>query len=313
MKPVILITRLISEKVIAELQTDFTLLGPIETLDGKGLPVGAEQAEVLLTMSSLPTRRELIEALPSVKLVCCYGSGTEFVDYDCLREKGIQLTNAAGANAASVAEFTLGMILSCQRQIVESQLFLRSGKWLGNVVERYPLVRGVQGKRLGIYGFGEIGKEVASRAVAFDMEIGYCTRSQKETPFRCFDSIEALAEWADILVLAARGSANNYHIVGEKVLNLLGSAGCLINVARGILVDEAALISALQQHRLGCAALDVFEGEPHLSQPLADAPRLLLTPHVAANTLSAQQAQQQRMVQNARRYFDGQPLTGRVL
>ncbi len=310
MKKNVLMTRMLPAALVEQLREHCHLLGPIDALDGSGLPAGAENVEVLLTMSSISTNRALIDALPQLKLVCCYGSGIEFVDTAYLRQKGITLTNAAGTNAASVAEFALGMMLASNRQIIASDSFLRSGQWLGNSVLRYPLVSGLQGKRVGIYGLGEIGQQIALRAQAFGMEIGYCSRSRKTAAYHYCADIAGLAQWADILVLAARGTPENYHVVDGDILRLLGSNGCLINVARGMLVDENALCTALEQRELACAALDVYEFEPEISARLLAAPNALLTPHIAANTYSAQHAQQQRMLENVIRYFSGRPLVG---
>ncbi|MEQ9886598.1 NAD(P)-dependent oxidoreductase [Pectobacterium zantedeschiae] len=313
MKKNVLMTRMLPATLVAQLSEHCHLLGPLNVMDGSGLPTGAESAEVLLTMSSIPTSRTLIDALPNLKLVCCYGSGIEFVDADYLQQKGIALTNAAGTNAVSVAEFTLGLMLASNRQILASDHFLRSGKWLGNSVERYPLASGLQGKRIGIYGLGEIGRQIARLAQAFQMTVGYHSRSQKTDDYHYCASIESLAEWADIMVVAARGMPENYHVINADILRLLGIDGCLINIARGMLVDENALCAALEKGELAGAALDVYEFEPDISARLLAAPNLLLTPHIAANTGSAQHAQQQRMLENVIRYFGDSPLIGRVV
>ncbi|MEN0616889.1 2-hydroxyacid dehydrogenase [Klebsiella indica] len=306
----VLMTRMLPAALVTQLRQHCNLSGPITALDGSDLPAGAENVEVLLTMSSLPTERALIDALPQLKLVCCYGSGIEFVDTAYLRQKGIALTNAAGTNAASVAEFALGLMLAASRQIITSDRFLRSGEWQGNSVLRYPLAPGLQGRRLGIYGLGEIGMQIAQRAQAFGMEIGYYSRSRKTTAYHYCEDIMQLADWADILVLAARGTPENYHVADETVLRLLGKEGYLINIARGMLVDENVLCAALEQGELAGAALDVYEFEPAISARLQAAPNTILTPHVAANTFSAQHAQQQRMLENVIRYFSGRPLVG---
>ena len=311
MNQTLLVIGSLPEALLAELRRDFQLLGPLSAPED-ALPPGAERAEVLLTMSSLATGRGLITALPALKLVICYGSGVEFVDQDALRERGIALTNAAGANAASVAEFAMGQILASCRRILAGDGFLRSGQWLGNTVARYPQVTGLQGRRIGIYGLGEIGSQIARLAQAFDMQVGYHSRTVKPVEYRYFEDIDALAAWCDVLVIAARGTPQTYHVVNARVLQLLGPQGHLINIARGMLLDEAALCEALESGQLAGAALDVFEQEPRVSERLRRAPNAILTPHVAANTASAQQAQQQRMLDNVRRFYGQQPLIGSV-
>ncbi|WJY15256.1 2-hydroxyacid dehydrogenase [Pectobacteriaceae bacterium CE90] len=312
MKKTVLMARMLPPRLVQQLREHFHLIGPLTRLDGQDLPAGAESAEVLLTMSGIPTEKALVDALPGLRLVSCYGSGIEFVDSEYLKQKGIALTNAAGTNASSVAEFALGLILSSTRQILTSERFLRSGQWKGNSVERYPSVPGLEGHRLGIYGLGEIGLQIAQRAQAFNMEIGYHSRTQKVVSYRFLENLLQLAEWADVLVLAARGTTQNYHIVDTQVLNALGPQGHLVNIARGMLVDEAALCDALENRRIAGAALDVYEFEPEISTRLQSVENIILTPHVAANTHSAQDAQQQRMLDNTVAYFKGGRLIGRV-
>ncbi|OSM94531.1 MULTISPECIES: NAD(P)-dependent oxidoreductase [Lonsdalea] len=308
----VLMARTLPAGLVENLSSHFHLMGPLTTLDGHNLPEGADKAEVLLTMSSIVTGRALIDALPALKLVICYGSGMEFVDSAYLQQKGIALTNAAGSNAGSVAEFAFGQILASCRHILSSDAFLRSGEWKGNSIERYPLVSGLQGRRIGIYGLGEIGAQIARLAQAFAMEVGYHSRSPKTVDYRYLDSIEQLADWADVLVIAARGTPQNYHIIDADILRRLGADGHLINIARGMLVDENALCDALESGQLAGAALDVYEFEPEISARLLAAPNAILTPHVAANTHTAQQAQQQRMLDNVMAYFAGRPLIGRA-
>lgn len=308
----VLMVRTLPSWLTDNLQQHCHLMGPVETDNGNVLPAGAEQTEVLLTMSSIVTDRALIDALPALKLVICYGSGHEFVDVEYLRSKGIALTNAAGANAGSVAEFAMGQVLASSRHILRSDQFLRTGEWKGNSVERYPLVDGLEGKRLGIYGLGEIGQKIARLAQAFDMCVGYHSRTRKTDAYRYFDSVAELAGWADVFIVAARGTAENYHVINRDILARIGPDGQLINIARGMLVDEEALCDALARGTLGGAALDVYEHEPTVSARLLAAPNAILTPHVAANTHTAQRAQQQRMLDNVIRYFSSKAFIGRV-
>lgn len=308
----VMMVRMLPDWLVENLRSHCHLIGPVETASGNILPADAEKTEVLLTMSSIVTGRELIDALPALKLVICYGSGHEFVDVDYLRSKGIALTNAAGSNAGSVAEFAMGQILASSRHIVSSDQFLRTGEWKGNSVERYPLVDGLQGKRIAIYGLGEIGQKIARLAQAFDMTVGYHSRTRKTGEYRYFETVAALADWADVFVVAARGTPENHHVINRDMLARIGRNGLLINIARGMLVDEEALCEALENGSLGGAALDVYEFEPAVSPRLLAAKNAILTPHVAANTHSAQRAQQQRMLDNVIRHFLSEPLPGRV-
>lgn len=312
MKKTILMARTLPDELVKQLREHYHLVGPLTRLDGSELPLGAESAEVLLTMSSIKTDKALIDALPKLQLVSCYGSGVEFVDCEYLKQRGIALTNAAGTNASSVAEFTMGLILAGSRHILAGDRFLRTGLWKGNSVERYHLVPGLQDCRLGIYGLGEIGGRIARLGEAFNMSIGYHSRSRKSVPYHYLESLEQLAEWADILVVATRGSEENYHAINDTILQRLGPHGYLINIARGMLVDETALCNALDKGQLAGAALDVYESEPTVSARLRAMQNVILTPHIAANTHYAQAAQQKRMLDNVELYFSGSQLIGRV-
>ncbi len=312
MKKTILMARTLPDELVKQLREHYHLVGPLTRLDGSDLPEGAESAEVLLTMSSIKTDKALIDALPKLQLVSCYGSGVEFVDCEYLKQRGIALTNAAGTNASSVAEFAMGLILAGSRHILAGDRFLRSGLWQGNSVERYHLVPGLQDCRLGIYGLGEIGSRIARLGEAFNMSIGYHSRSRKSVPYHYLASLEALADWADILVVATRGSEENYHAINDNILQRLGPHGYVINIARGMLVDETALCNALDNGQLAGAALDVYESEPAVSARLRAMQNVILTPHIAANTHYAQAAQQKRMLDNVELYFSGSELIGRV-
>lgn len=312
MKKTILMARMLPDDLVKQLREHYHLIGPLTRLDGTDLPAGADRAEVLLTLSSVKTDKALIDALPKLQLVSCYGSGIEFVDSAYLKQRGIALTNAAGTNASSVAEFTVGLMLAGSRHILSGDRFLRTGLWKGNSVERYTLVPGLQDCRLGIYGLGEIGSRIARLAEAFNMSVGYHSRSRKSVPYHYLASLEELAGWADILVVATRGSEDNYHAVNGDILRRLGSDGYLINIARGMLVDETALCDALENGQLAGAALDVYESEPAVSARLRAMQNVILTPHIAANTHYAQAAQQKRMLDNVELYFSGRQLIGRV-
>ena len=313
MKPTILMVPRMPEELTVRLAEHFTLLGPMEHSTPEALPAGAEQAEALLTMGSLSTNATLIDALPQLRLICCYGTGIEGVDRTHAKLRGIALANAGEANAAGVAEFAMGLLLATARQIPQADRFVRAGRWQGNAVQRMPSVPGLAGRKLGIYGLGAIGSRIAKRAAAFEMEIGYHNRSPRpDVPYHYHDNLLGLAEWADVLVVSARASAENRHAVDAAVLRALGPRGHVINISRGIAVDEDALCAALENGVIAGAGLDVYENEPHVSDRLKALDNVVLTPHIAAASDSAQTAQQDVMLGNLKAFFAGEPLVSPV-
>lgn len=313
MKPTILMAPRMPARLVERLQEHYVLLGPMERSTPEALPEGAEAAQALLTMGSLTTDAALIDALPKLGLISCYGTGIEGIDRARAKARGIKLCNAADANATSVAEFAMGLLLASARQIGAAERFVRAGRWQGNSVERMPNVPGLAGRKLGIYGLGAIGTRIASRAAAFDMTIGYHNRSQRpELPYLYHDSLLGLASWADVLIVAVRASIETRYAINAQVLRALGPEGHLINISRGIAVDEEALCEALETKLIAGAALDVYEHEPQVPDRLKVLENVVLTPHIAANAESAQLAQQDLLFGNLEAYFAGKPLLSPV-
>lgn len=314
MKPTVLMVPHFPDRLVGLLSERFTLLGPLERSAPDALPPGAEKAQALLTIGSLKTDAAMIDALPALGLICCYGTGFEGVDQARAKARGIRVTNAADANATAVAEFAMGLVLASARQIVEGDRFIRADRWQGNSIERMPPVPGLAGRKLGIYGLGAIGARIATRAAAFEMTVGYHNRSRRaDVPYDYHDSLIGLARWADILVVSARASAENKYAINAEVLKALGPQGYMINISRGIAVDETALCEALEAKTIAGAALDVYENEPNVSERLKVLNNVVLTPHVAANAISAQEAQQDLLVGNLDAFFAGRALLTPVL
>ena len=313
MKPTVLMVPRMPGSLVARLEEHFRLLGPMERSAPEALPEGAQQVEVLLTSGSQKTDAALIGALPQLRLICCYGTGIEGVDQAAARARGIQLTNAADANATSVAEFAMGLLLATARCIPRGDRFVRGGHWKGNAIERMPFVPGLAGRKLGIYGLGAIGSRIATRAAAFEMEIGYHNRSRRsDVPYRFFGGLTELAAWADVLMVSVRASAENRHAVDAAVLKALGPEGHLVNISRGIAVDEEALCTALEDGTIAGAGLDVFEQEPQVPERLRALENAVLTPHIAAGSHAAQVAQQELLLANLEAFFAGRPLVSPV-
>jgi lactate dehydrogenase-like 2-hydroxyacid dehydrogenase len=313
MKPTILMAPRMPDALVARLAEHYTVLGPMARPEPDALPPGAAAARALLTIGSWPTSAALMEALPELGLIACYGTGNEGIDRVHARTRGILVSNAADANATSVAEFTMGALLASARQIGRAERFVRAGGWKGNAVERMANVPGLAGRRLGIYGLGAIGRRIATRAAAFEMEIGYHNRSPRpELPYLYHETLLGLAEWADCLVVSVRAGPETRHTIDAGVLAALGPQGHLVNISRGIAVDETALCEALERGTIAGAALDVYQNEPNVPERLKVLENVVLTPHIAANAESAQAAQQELILGNLEAFFAGRPLLSPV-
>jgi lactate dehydrogenase-like 2-hydroxyacid dehydrogenase len=203
----------------------------------------------------------------------------------------------------------MALVLATVRQVVGGDRYARTGSWSGNAAVRRPLTPGVGELRLGVLGLGDIGLRIAKRAEAFEMEVGYCNRSARDdVAYRYFPDVGALADWCDVLVVALRAEAGNRHLVDADVLARLGPQGYVVNIARGFVIDEAALIGALESGSLAGAGLDVYEHEPQIPASLRALPEVVLTPHVGGGTHRAQRGMAELARRNLDAFFAGAPL-----
>lgn len=261
-------------------------------------------ARVLVTNGITGASRAQMEALPELAMICCLGTGYENVDVEAARTRGIVVTHGAGSNAAAVADHAMALLLCAMRDLPWLDREARQGLWRDNVGLR-PIPTG---KRLGLLGLGAVGEKIARRAAGFDMTIAYHTRrARAEVPWSHVGSAQALAEQSDCLIVAVPGGATTFHMVDAAVLRALGPQGFLVNVGRGSVVDSAALASALQEGTIAGAALDVFEGEPEIPAALLAAPRLVITPHVAAWAPEVRMAGAELLRQNIEAVLAGKP------
>jgi glyoxylate reductase len=167
---------------------------------------------------------------------------------------------------------------------------------------------GMPGRKIGVYGMGEIGRKIAARVAAFEAEVGYFSRSRHDLPYQYFSSLEALAEWCSVLMIAVRAGADTHHIVNAEILKKLGADGYVVNIARGSVIDQQALVAALADGSIAGAGLDVYEKEPHAPDALAAFPNVVLTPHVGGHTLESHVAMQNCVIANLEAFFAGKPL-----
>jgi lactate dehydrogenase-like 2-hydroxyacid dehydrogenase len=252
----------------------------------------------------------LLAQLPNAKVVAVFGVGYDGVDVQAAIEHGIPVTHTPDVLTDDVADLAMGLVLSVGRAIPQADQFVRAGLWPSGPL---ALGRKVSGARLGIVGLGRIGKAIAQRARAFGMSIAYTARTEKpESGFKFFPTAAELAANVDFLVVITPGGTGTRHLINADVLRALGPRGYLINVARGSVVDEDALIEALQNGTIAGAGLDVFASEPHVPQSLWSLPQVVLTPHIASATSDTRQAMADLAFANMQAGVSGQPLRSPV-
>lgn len=256
------------------------------------------------------TRADLAH-LPKLEIVACGSAGFESIDTEALRYRGIPLTNSSVALRDDVADAALMLTLAARRHLVAAHDYVRSGDW-GRKGD-YPLLNAIGGKRAGIVGLGQIGQAIARRFVPLGLEIGYTARSEKPVPYTYYPDALSLADWADILVVIVPGGDDTRAMISREVIAALGPTGTLINVARGSVIDEPALIRALAAGELGSAGLDVYLDEPTPDPALTALPNVTLYPHHASGTVETRDAMSQTVVDNLAAHFAGRPLPTQVL
>jgi len=249
---------------------------------------------------------KLMDALPKVELIAHFGVGVDSVDLDAAKQRGLIVTNTPDVLNACVADLAMGLTVATLRRISAGDRFVRAGSWLKGAL---PLAQKVGGKTMGILGYGRIGKAIAKRAEAFGMRIVYHGRKpQAGVAHKYYASLTEMARDCDVLMVICPGGAATHHIVNAEVLKALGPEGTLINVARGSVVDEPALVKALADGTLGAAGLDVFEAEPKVPEALFAMDQVVLQPHVGSATHETRKAMGDLTVDNLRAHFAGKPV-----
>lgn len=289
--------------VIEALEREFTVHNLIDAPDKvRALAPLAERIRGVVTNAMVGLSREVIDTLPHLGLCAVMGVGLETTDLARARERGIVVTTTP-VLYDDVADLGVILAMCACRRIVQADGFVRSGRWLEG---RMPPARKFSGKRAGIMGLGRIGMALAPRLAGFGMTIGYYDPLPKPgVPYQAYDSALALAQNSDILFLTAAGGPGVRNIVTGEILDALGPDGVFVNIARGWLVDEPALVRALKEGRLGAAGLDVFENEPQVPEELLGLDNVVLTPHIASNTEETMRAMGECVLDNVRSWFAG--------
>ncbi len=287
-----------------------------ELMDAAGKPpteaFTAEQLSgirAMVTAGSTPLGGAMMDKMPKLGAIVCYGTGYDGVDLAAAAERSIAVGHSPGANAASVADIAVTLMLAVTRRLLPADNYVRSGSW--SDAKPSPLMRpqaGNPGRKVGVYGMGEIGRKIASRVAAFECEVAYFSRSKHDVPYQYIPSLEALAEWCSVLMIAVRAGADTHHAVDAKILQKLGKDGYVVNISRGSVIDQKALTAALADETIAGAGLDVYEDEPHAPDALTAFPNVVLTPHVGGHTLDSHVAMQDCVIANLEAYFAGKPL-----
>ncbi len=248
----------------------------------------------------------LMDQCPKLEVITICGVGYDGVEVEAAKARGVPVTHTPDVLNDDVADLGLALLLSVARNIPAADQFTRKGEWEKGP---FPLTRKLTGSRLGIVGMGRIGQAIAKRAAAFDMDIRYHTRSvRNDVSYTHEPSLTALASWSDFLLVITPGGAATRHLINAEVLRALGPQSYLINVARGSVVDEPALIAALQNGVIAGAGLDVYADEPRVPEALRALPNVVLTPHMASGTAQTRGAMSDLTLANLQAHFDGKPL-----
>lgn len=278
----------------------------LQTLDGAPALEQAEAACAYVVFGGSPASAALIDSLPNLKIIAVHGVGYDGVDVEHARSRGVVVTNTPDVLTEDVADLALALTLNTLRALPMVEHHLRSGRWAAG--ERAPLTRRASARRYGVLGLGRIGAAIARRLEPLGGSIAYHSRRPVAgAPYAYYDSARSLAEAVDVLIIATPGGPTTDRLVDAEVLAALGPDGVLINIARGGVVDEDALIAALTENRLFGAGLDVFAHEPRVPQALLDHPRCVLTPHVGSATVETRAAMAGLVVENLLVVLSGQP------
>jgi hydroxypyruvate reductase len=254
----------------------------------------------------------IFAALPRLEMIGNMGVGYDSIDTAIANKRGIVVTNAGNANAVDVGEHAFGLVLAVGRGIAAGDRYVRAGRWVKE--GRMPITHRVSGRPLGIVGMGHIGLEVARHAANFRMPVFYHNRTPRmDTPYTYVETVVELAHRVEILVVATPGGDGTRHLVDRAVIDALGPQGVIVNIARGTVIDEAAMVAALAEGRLAGAGLDVFEDEPNVAAGLLDHPHVILQPHQGGATHEGIAAAVGILIENLKNYFAGRPVINRVV
>jgi len=303
MKPELLLV----EPMMPEIENFLDTAYIVHRYDGSVLPANvASRIRGVATGGGTGVPATLMKALTNLEIIAINGVGTDAVDLKEAARRGISVTTTLNVLTDDVADLAMALMLAGMRDLVPGDQFVRNHQW---GVDQLPLAHKVTGQKLGIVGMGQVGQAIAKRARGFDMPVSYYSRRDLTLPDIPFvPELRALAEQSDILVISASGGAQSRHLINRDIMEALGPSGLLVNVSRGSVVDEQALVELLTQGKLGKAALDVFESEPTVPEALLTMKNVVLQPHRASATVETRLQMGQLVVDNLKAHFAGTPL-----
>jgi lactate dehydrogenase-like 2-hydroxyacid dehydrogenase len=299
--------------LMADLERAYTCHRLYEAPDREAfLAAAAPRVRAIATAGHAGADAALIDALPKLEIIANFGVGVDMVDLEHAERRGVIVTNTPDVLTEDVADLAMALITCVARGIVSGDRYVRAGRW--EPEGPMPLMRSVGASTIGIVGMGRIGRAVARRAEATGAKIAYFSRQAKDDlPYPFVADLIDLAAASDYLVLCAPGGAGTRHMVDRPVLDALGPTGAVINIGRGSLIDEAALLAALLDGRVGGAGLDVFEDEPRVTPGLTGLEQVVLVPHIGSATHETRRAMGEMVAANLAAHFAGQPLPSRVV
>jgi hydroxypyruvate reductase len=306
-KQEILITAPMYPPILDALDADFITHRLWEAKDRTSFLAGLrDRVTAIATMGETGADAALMDALPRAKIIASNSVGVDAIDLTAAKARGVAVTNTPGVLTDCVADLGMALTLAVARRVVEADRYVRSGQWVKGTL---GFGTKLGGKTMGIVGMGRIGQALAQRAAAFGMIVVYHSRHKKpEVAYRYYDDLAAMAAASDFLALVIPGGAATRHLVDARILAALGKKGYLVNVARGSVVDEAALVKALQDGVIAGAGLDVFADEPRAPAALFEMDNVVLQPHQASATHETRTAMGQLMIDNLKAHFAGKPL-----
>ena len=263
------------------------------------------EVDAIAVMGGTIISPELMKSMPKLKIIGCYGVGYDAIDVDFAQANGIKVTNTPEVLNDEVADTAISLMLAVYKKIIDAEKFARNNLWING---EFPLSRKFSGTKLGIVGMGRIGKSIAKRAEGFDCKISYHSRNKKDVAYKYFDNIAKLAEEVDTLCVITPGGKETEKLVSLEVLKSLGKKGVIINVARGSVIDQDAMIHCLKENLIAGAGLDVYNNEPNIPKELIELNNTVLLPHIGSATIETRRAMGQLVFDNVAAYFAGKEL-----
>lgn len=308
MKPELLLMTPLFAVTMETLEHNFTVHRFWEANDPAALlREVAPRVRAVVTDGGRGVEAEVLAQLPATALVAVFGVGVDAVALDYCKENNIKVTNTPHVLSDDVADLAVALILAISRRVVLADQYCRSGQW--SETGPMPLTTRVTGKRAGILGMGSIGQRLARRLDAFDMQVSYCNRNRRsDVKYQYIENLKTLASESDYLVICASASAGTSNIINSDILSALGPDGYLVNISRGTLVDEQALLQALTARQIAGAALDVFDNEPSINPGFLALDNVVLQPHQASATFESRKAMGQVVCENLDCFFTDRPL-----